>query len=96
MKKRIVQVTVMAASLLVMIQTLYWPIIAKQPIAWWHSYDLAVIGRYVGFPIWILSLAGLLDGMPRELAMWVLMFAWAGFLSWLAGRLVDLARKRRA
>jgi hypothetical protein len=97
MGKRITQITVAALSLLVMVQTLYWPLIrnANFSLEWWHNLFLAEIGKYVGFPIWVVLFKSPFDGNLNHTFAWVLIIAWTTFLYLLTGATIGFIQKPR-
>lgn len=89
MKRRIIQATVAVLALLVMVEAnyWYWPFLKKGAVTleWWQSIPLAEIGWYAGLPVWVLR-GGPLGTLPAP-AVWILMFAWAGALYWITGKI---------
>ncbi len=97
MGKRISQITVAGFSFLVMIQALYWPLIRnpKFSLEWWHNFLLAEIGKYVGFPIWMVLFKSPFEGNLHHAFAWILIIVWTTFLYWLTGAAIGLVQKFR-
>ena len=82
---------VAALSLLVMLQALYWPFIraAQTPIEWWHNLFLAEVGRYVGYPIWIVLFKSPFEDVLNDVFAWALVITWAAVLYWITGAAIE-------
>lgn len=95
MTKRLIQVVICLLSLLVMIETISWPVMFPgTQLGWWQNYHLVIVGEYVGFPVWVLVFQSPFWKPQLGLA-WILMIAWATFLYWVAGVVIGLVQKHR-
>ncbi len=97
MSKRIIQFAIAALSLLVMTEALFWPVIMKHgtTLDWWQNYYLAQIGKYLGFPVWMVLFKSPFEGNFNLAFAWLLVISWAAFLYWLAGVAIDFFIKFR-